>query len=81
MPESNYYGHDGLIFRNDLAGLANLATEPKVLVECGNMRNPTDARVLTATWFQQRLARALETALVTFLGPAARRPPATRAVT
>ena len=24
MPESNYYGHDGLIFRNDLAGL-NLA--------------------------------------------------------
>jgi N-acetylmuramoyl-L-alanine amidase len=67
MPESNYYGHDGLISRNDLAGL-NLATEPKVLVECGNMRNPTDARLLTATWFQRRLARALEAALVTFLG-------------
>ena len=67
MPESNYYGHDGLIFRDDLAGL-NLATEPKVLVECGNMRNPTDARLLTASWFQRRLARALEAALVTFLG-------------
>jgi N-acetylmuramoyl-L-alanine amidase len=67
MPESNYYGHDGLISRNDLAGL-NLATEPKVLVECGNMRNATDARLLTASWFQRRLARALEAALVTFLG-------------
>jgi N-acetylmuramoyl-L-alanine amidase len=67
MPESNYYGHDGLISRNDLAGL-NLATEPKVLVECGNMRNATDARLLTASWFQRRLARALEAAVVTFLG-------------
>jgi len=67
MPVSNYYGHDGLIFRDDLAGL-NLATEPKVLVECGNMRNPTDARLLTASWFQRRLARALEAALVAFLG-------------
>ena len=67
MPVSNYYGHDGLISRDDLAGL-NLATEPKVLVECGNMRNPTDARLLTASWFQRRLARALQSALVTFLG-------------
>jgi N-acetylmuramoyl-L-alanine amidase len=45
-----------------------MATEPKVLVECGNMRNPTDARLLTASWFQRRLARALQAALVTFLG-------------
>jgi N-acetylmuramoyl-L-alanine amidase len=66
MPVSNYYGHDGLISRDDLAGL-NLATEPKVLVECGNMRSPTDARLLTASWFQRRLARALQAALVTFL--------------
>jgi N-acetylmuramoyl-L-alanine amidase len=67
MPVSNYDGQDGLVSRNDLAGL-NLATEPKVLVECGNMRNATDARLLTASWFQRRLARALEGALVTFLG-------------
>jgi N-acetylmuramoyl-L-alanine amidase len=67
MPVSNYDGHDGLISRNDLAGL-NLATEPKVLIECGNMRNATDAQLLTASWFQRRLAHALETALVTFLG-------------
>jgi N-acetylmuramoyl-L-alanine amidase len=67
MPVSNYDGQDGLVSRNDLAGL-NLATEPKVLIECGNMRNSTDARLLTASWFQRRLARALEAALVTFLG-------------
>jgi N-acetylmuramoyl-L-alanine amidase len=67
MPVSNYDGVNGLISRNDLAGL-NLATEPKVLVECGNMRNATDARLLTASWFQRRLARALEAAVVTFLG-------------
>ena len=67
MPVSNYDGQDGLVSRNDLAGL-NLATEPKVLIECGNMRNSTDARLLTAPWFQRRLARALEAALVTFLG-------------
>ena len=30
--------------------------------------NATDARLLTASWFQRRLARALEAALVTFLG-------------
>jgi N-acetylmuramoyl-L-alanine amidase len=64
---SNYDGVNGLISRNDLAGL-NLATQPKVLVECGNMRNATDARLLTASWFQRRLARAFEAALVTFLG-------------
>ena len=67
MPVSNYDGQDGLVSRNDLAGL-NLATEPKVLIECGNMRNSTDAQLLTAPWFQRRLARALEAALLTFLG-------------
>jgi len=32
------------------------------------MRNSTDAQLLTAPWFQRRLARALEAALLTFLG-------------
>jgi N-acetylmuramoyl-L-alanine amidase len=66
MPKSNYYGHDGLIRRNDLAG-TNLTTEPKILIETGNMRNSTDARLLTATWFQKRLARAFTIAIVRFL--------------
>ncbi len=52
MPESDYYGHDGLIDRDDLAGL-NLTTVPKILIECGNMPNPTDARLLTSPAFQR----------------------------
>ena len=45
MPVSNYDGVDGLQPRDDLAGL-NLTTVPKVLVECANMRNATDASLL-----------------------------------
>jgi N-acetylmuramoyl-L-alanine amidase len=67
MPVSNYYGGGGVIFRNDLAGL-NLATEPKVLIECGNMRNATDASLLTAPRFQRRVAKALAAAIAAFLG-------------
>ena len=66
MPESDYYGQDGIILRDDLAGL-NLTTVPKVLVECGNMPNPTDARLLTSPWFQRELARAFTAAIVRFL--------------
>lgn len=66
MPQSDYYGHDGLIRRDNLAGL-NLTTVPKVLVECGNMVNPDDARLLTRPSFQQQLARAFTAAIVQFL--------------
>jgi N-acetylmuramoyl-L-alanine amidase len=66
MPTSTYDGQNGLIRRSDLAGL-NLTTEPKILIETGNMRNSTDARLLTATWFQKRLARAFTIAIVRFL--------------
>lgn len=66
MPVSNYYGHDGIQPRNDLAGL-NLATEPKVLIECGNMRNATDALLLISAAFQRRLARALAGAITAYL--------------
>ena len=66
MPESDYYGHDGFIFRDDVAGL-NLTTVPKVLIECGNMPNTTDARLLTRPSFQRELARAFTAAIVVFL--------------
>jgi N-acetylmuramoyl-L-alanine amidase len=66
MPESDYYGHDGLIARDDLAGL-NLTTVPKILIETGNMRNATDAALLTRPSFQRQLARALADAIVRFL--------------
>ena len=66
MPESTYDGVNGIAQRDDLAGL-NLTTMPKVLIECGNMRNATDAALLTSTAFQQQVARALEAAIIRFL--------------
>jgi N-acetylmuramoyl-L-alanine amidase len=70
MPVSNYDGVDGLQPRNDLAGL-NLTTVPKVLIECGNMRNATDAALLVTPAFQQAAAAAMAQAITTYLaGPA-----------
>ena len=66
MPESNYYGSNGVQFRDDLAGL-NLTTVPKVLIECGNMPNATDASLLTSPRFQRKLAATFEDAIVRFL--------------
>ena len=66
MLVSNYYGHNGYIFRNDLAGL-NLTTMPKVLIECGNMTNAADARLLTRPSVQRRIASALSAAIIKFL--------------
>jgi N-acetylmuramoyl-L-alanine amidase len=70
MPVADYYGENGYIFRNDLAGL-NLTTVPKILIECGNMRNATDARLMQTPAFQQQLAAAFTTAIVAFLSPPA----------
>jgi N-acetylmuramoyl-L-alanine amidase len=66
MPVSNYDGVNGIKFRNNLAGL-NLTRVPKVLIECGNMRNRTDANLLTSQRFQQNAAKALTAAIVRFL--------------
>jgi N-acetylmuramoyl-L-alanine amidase len=63
---SDYYGDDGYILRDDLAGL-NLTTVPKVLIECGNMPNAADAAYLTSARGQQQIARALEAAIIRFL--------------
>jgi N-acetylmuramoyl-L-alanine amidase len=66
LPVSEYYGHDGYIRRNDLAGL-NLTTMPKVLIECGNMNNSADARLLALPRVQRHIASALAAAIVKFL--------------
>ena len=66
MPVSTYDGVNGIAQRDDLAGL-NLTTMPKVLIECGNMRNATDAALLTSAAFQEQIARALEAAIIRFL--------------
>jgi N-acetylmuramoyl-L-alanine amidase len=67
MPVSTYDGVDGIIHRDDLAGL-NLTRVPKVLIECSNMRNATDAAMLVSAAFQRRIARALEAAIIRYLG-------------
>jgi N-acetylmuramoyl-L-alanine amidase len=66
MPLSTYDGTDGITSRDDLAGL-NLTAVPKVLIECGNMQNATDAALLTSSSFQQKAALALALAITNFL--------------
>lgn len=66
MPESTYDGIDALQPRDNLAGL-NLTTVPKVLIECGNMRNATDATLLVTPAFQRRAAQAMAQAITKFL--------------
>jgi len=67
MPVSTYDGVNGLQPRDDLAGL-NLTTVPKVLIECGNMRNATDAALLVSASFQKRAAATIAAAMIKFLG-------------
>ena len=59
---------NGISFRDDLAGL-NLTTVPKVLIECGNMRNATDAAMLVTASFQRQAAKAMASAITAFLAP------------
>jgi N-acetylmuramoyl-L-alanine amidase len=70
MPLSNYDGTDGVSYRDNLAGL-NLTTVPKVLIECGNMRNSADAALLVRSSFQRLAARALAEAITSYLSSAA----------
>jgi N-acetylmuramoyl-L-alanine amidase len=65
-PVSSYDGINGIQPRDDLGGL-NLSTVPKVMVECANMRNATDAALLVTPQWQQAVARAPAAGLTTFL--------------
>ena len=70
MPLSDYDGTGGVSRRDNLAGL-NLTTVPKVLVECGNMRNPADAALLVRASFQRLAAHAFAQAITSYLTTAA----------
>jgi N-acetylmuramoyl-L-alanine amidase len=65
-PVSSYDGTDGIKFRDDLAGL-NLSRVPKVFIECANMRNATDAALVTSPRWQAKAARAIAAGLTAFL--------------
>jgi N-acetylmuramoyl-L-alanine amidase len=66
MPVSNYLGTNGIMPRGDLGGL-NLSSVPKVFIECGNMRNATDASMMRSAAFQRSASAAIESAVLQFL--------------
>jgi len=55
---ATYIGQDGYDLRTDLAGL-NLSTRPTIMIECGNMRDPADARLMRSPDGRQRIATAI----------------------
>lgn len=64
---SNYVGgNTGLDTRTDLGGL-NLSTVPKVFIECGNMRDPKDAALLTSPDWRQKAARGIADGISSYL--------------
>ncbi|MFE4366825.1 N-acetylmuramoyl-L-alanine amidase [Streptomyces sp. NPDC056835] len=64
---ANYLGEGtGLDVRADLGGL-NLSTVPKVFIECGNMRDSSDAKLLTDAKWRQKAARGLADGIRGFL--------------
>lgn len=67
FPLSTYVGSAGLSPRDDLGGL-NLSTRPAVLVECGNMRNTTEAAAFSAKAGQRSYAAAIAAAILAYLG-------------
>lgn len=78
MPTASYIGTDGINPRGDMAGL-NLSTVPKVLLECGNMRNPADAKLLASADFRQKIATSLTAAITAYEGKSPRvRPTSSR---
>nr|WSW46063.1 N-acetylmuramoyl-L-alanine amidase [Streptomyces sp. NBC_01001] len=65
---ANYLGSGtGLVVRDDLGGL-NLSTQPKVFIECGNMRDAKDAALLTSPEWRQKAAQGIADGIVGFLG-------------
>ncbi len=66
LQTSTYVGKDGLSPRKDLAGL-NLARRPAALVECANMRNPDEAKMVSNAVGRQRIADAISRGILAWL--------------
>jgi len=69
IPASNYIGTNGINPRSDMGGL-NLSTVPKVLLECGNMRNAGDAAMETNPTDRQKMAEGIAAGLAAYLAAA-----------
>lgn len=64
---ANYLGDGkGLDTRRDLGGL-NLSRVPKVFLECGNMRDPHDAALLTSVKWREKAAGGITEGITAFL--------------
>ncbi|UGY91124.1 N-acetylmuramoyl-L-alanine amidase [Streptomyces gobiensis] len=67
---ANYLGEStrssALVTRGDLGGL-NLSRVPKVFIECGNMRDPQDAALLTDPDWQRKAARGITDGIAAYL--------------
>jgi N-acetylmuramoyl-L-alanine amidase len=66
FPTSNWLGENGLWTRDDLTGL-NFSTRPKMLVECGNMKNPKEAAAMSSPEGQKQYAHGLYLGVVAYL--------------
>ena len=65
MP-STYDGTGGTDLRDNLGGL-NLSTVPKVLIECANMQNATDAALTETPAWRQLAAQGITDGITRFL--------------
>jgi len=63
---STYLGVAGIGTRVDLGGL-NRSTVPKVLIECLNLRNSSDAQLATSPSWRAALARGLAKGIATYI--------------
>ncbi|MFF5249775.1 N-acetylmuramoyl-L-alanine amidase [Streptosporangium sp. NPDC000095] len=63
---STYIGKNALDYRDDLGGL-NLSTVPKIFIESGNMKNPTEAAKFQQAAFRQKIALSLANGLQQYL--------------
>ncbi len=67
LSPSNHLGSGGLWKRGDLAGL-NLSIRPTVMIEMGNMRNSSDAALMSSSNGQQQMAQGLADGVSAYLG-------------
>jgi N-acetylmuramoyl-L-alanine amidase len=67
MPYSTYIGGGTALSPRRDIGTLNLSTVPGVMVETGNMRNPTDIALLGSASFRARAARALADGIQAYL--------------